>query len=248
MTCSVRKTTTIVVICVAAAFFLPTSINGEQIEIINSVVNAVLFGLVMALLVKRGVLSKSKAIISLVMLAYLLLASLVIIIQNAGSLSLARAIPVSLILLLSVVEFKEIDFPVKWTVHLIDVLTIVIFIWNILCMIHFDPLERFVLNNYIQLDDYTATTYSLMQSKPIFTFGVHNFASTFYLALFFVCSKLFHLGYGRRFLFFMLVYAVFTVLLNSTASIGTFMLMVLYAGCTTVAQKKNGLKYIEYCT
>lgn len=221
-----QSETTQLILLVFLAFFLPTSIEGKQIEAIWGAINATLIGVVCIRLASRHGFNRFMTIIAIAVLVALCVSSLIVLIGNAGEFSIARFAPTFIVLVIFSLRIGNVCIRRETAIRLIDILALVIIAWNLLAIIRFEPLISFVEKYYIQLDDYTATEYSLLVGKPVFTFGVHNFASMFYFFIFYCVSKIFFQDGYKRMLVYSVFLFVFTLLLASTAAYGTAAIMI----------------------
>lgn len=231
-------------ICVLMAFFFPTSFGGVQIEVIWGVINSLSMGIVLLVLFWRFGASRRGIVVAIAVALFLALATLIVVQGNVGEFSLARFAPAVLVLLLLALRLDSFRIDAASVIRLTDVLMWVIVLWNAACMCHVTWFEEFVVNYYTQLDDYTATQYSLLIGKPVFTFGVHNFASVFYLTLFYLSLRLFMSGNRRkRFFVYCVVLFVFTLMLRSTSAYGTAAVMLLLFAWQLWRHDKSAAKF-----
>lgn len=214
------------ILLVFLAFFLPTSIEGEQIEAIWGAINAVLIGVVCLQLASQHGFNRFVTIAAIAVLVALCVSSLIVLIGKAGDFSTARFAPTFIVLAVFSLRTGSVRIRRETAIRLIDILALVIIAWNLLALVRFEPLISFVEKYYIQLDDYTATEYSLLVGKPVFTFGVHNFASVFYFFIFYCASKIYFQDGYKRMLIYSAALFVFTLLLASTAAYGTAAIMI----------------------
>lgn len=243
-----RKDIVAIGILIFLAFFMPTSIQGRQIEAEWGLLNAITTGLIVVMFASSYGLNKPPLFLMAVLLVQLVVASLVVLVHDAGKFSLARFAPTLVILVVLCLKLKEVKISDKVVSAIVDFLSVVIVAWNICAYLQIDDLLTFIRNFYIQLDDYTATEYSLQVGKPIFTFGVHNFASTFYLFLFYLCVKLYLLEKKKRMLFYAIAYLTFTLLLKSTAAYGTAVFMIALVAVELWYRKRSSGKWIIVLT
>lgn len=217
---------TALIILILLAFLFPTSVGGRQVEIIWGVVNALAIGAVCVALASRYGFDCRVLVFAFVLLVALSISSLIVLLHNDGSLSVARFAPSFLVSIVFSLHVGKIQLPRETVIKFIDIFSIAIIVWNFLTLVRFDPLIQFVENYYIQLDDYTATEYSLISGKPVFTFGIHNFASFFYLFMYYCTLKVYLQENSKRMLLYAVAFIIFTLLLVSTAAYGTAAIMI----------------------
>lgn len=225
-------------------FFLPTSIMGEQISVLWGLINALVVGSASLLFSYRYGFNRPTLVLAISLLAILSTSSLLVLAGEAGEFSIARFAPVCVVLLIFSVRIGDIHISRANAIRIIDTIITIIIAWNILALIRFRPLIQFVENYYIQLDDYTATEYSLLIGKPVFTFGVHNFAAVFYLFLFYCAAKVFFQQNKIRMLFYDIILVIFTLMLASTAAYGTAAIMIAVFTFELWRFKSISLKWI----
>lgn len=234
----------IMALCVIMAFFLPTSLGGTQIEAEWAIANALVMGVLILLLFWDYGVSKQGIVLALIMLLYLTCSTVLVVADNDGYFSIARFAPAVAAIVLLSLRIKPFRFQVSLSIKLMDFLIGVIAVWNIACMLHITQFEGFVTDFYTQLDDYTATQYALIIGRPVFTFGVHNFASVFYLCLFYTCLKIYFYFRLRRYLIYGIVLFAFTLMLRSTAAYGTAAIMLIIFAWYLWRYRKSALKYL----
>lgn len=218
----------VAVLCCLFSFFFPTSYGGERFPVFQNAIYSLAFALVLFLMLLDGVhLKNNRLFMAAVLFLYLLIASALVVGSGAGRFSLARFVPIMLTAFLFTFDFGRSRISTALAVGLLDFSLVAIIVWNLIAMAHVQPFEQFVLGFYIQLDEYTATTYSLLVGKPIFTFGVHNFAAAFYSFLFLLCIQAYFVLSKKRMLVYGGALLVFTLLLKSAASYASLALMVV---------------------
>ncbi|TJW11359.1 hypothetical protein [Parvibacter caecicola] len=217
----------IVVLCGLFVFLLPTSYNGDESPILQNAIYSIAFALVLLLLLlDKARFEGKRLLMAAALFLYLLIASIFVVGSGVGRFSLARLVPIVLTALLFSLCFKKRCIGAKFATNVLDLILIVIIVWNVTAMAHIAPFEQFVRSFYTQLDDYTATTYSLLIGKPVFTFGVHNFAAAFYAILFLLCAQVYFVLNRKRMLLYAVALLFFTLLLKSAASYASLGLMV----------------------
>lgn len=234
----------IIALCVIMAFFFPTSLGGVQIETEWAIVNALAMGASILLLFWDYGVSKQGIVLSLILLLYLTCSTVAVVAGNDSYFSIARFAPAVAAIALLSLRLNMFRLQIASSIKLIDFLVGVIAIWNLACMLHIAQFESFVANFYTQLDDYTATQYALIIGRPVFTFGVHNFASVFYLCLFYLCIKIYFYLRLKRFLVYGIVLFAFTLMLRSTAAYGTAAIMLVIFAWYLWRYRKSALKYL----
>lgn len=240
----VYKDIVVIIALIILAFFLPTSIQGRQIEAEWGLINAFVIGLIVLINIYKYGIIKSSLFLAVTLLTLLGIASLIVLLNDAGRFSIARLAPAFIVLIVFSLRLKRMRISEQAIITIIDILSLIIIIWNICALLQIEAFTTFIRRNYIQLDDYTATEYSLLVGKPIFTFGVHNFASTFYLFLFYISIKIFFLYKKKRALLYAAIYFIFTLLLKSTAAYGTAAFMIVLVSFELWYKKRSSGKWI----
>lgn len=219
----------VVVLCCLFSFFFPTSLEGEGLPIFQSALYAIAFVLVLFFLFLNGARVKGiRFLLAAALILYLFVASIYVVGSGVGRFSFARVTPVLLIVSLFVLNHGKAHISAQSAVKTLDFILIVVILWNFTAMMHLEPFEQFILDFYSQLDEYTATAYSLLVGKPIFTFGVHNFAAAFYSFLFLLCIQVHYALEKRRMLVYGGALLFFTLMLKSAASYISFAFMVVF--------------------
>ena len=207
-------------------FIFPTSINRTP----HSAVVILLLSLLQCSLILffalQEWLNRWQLFFAIVTILYMGIATMIALTDPALYLNLPRMEILICFIGLCCITNKS-RMSADFFIHILDFVCVVIVIWNFIKLIRIQPFISFVNYFYTQLDTYTATYWSLVRNKPIFTFGVHNFASIFYLHFFLFNYFAFQKFMKKRFLFYMVMLFGFTLLLRATSSAGIAGIMLL---------------------
>jgi len=223
----------------------PTSINRNvfSVEIIIA-----LWGFQSVLILLLAFLDKvstGQILVSFVCILCLSVATMVSSSESLLYISLARIAPIICFLVICCLHVCDnIEF--AFFSRLLDVACVLIIIWNLLTLLRIDWFIEFVNCFYTQLDTYTATYWSLVNNKPIFTFGVHNFAAVFYMHFFLFCFCAYRQTNKKRYILYMLSLYMFTLLLKSSSGIGIFGIMTLFI-CSLFINRLDKLLLTVVC-
>ena len=207
-------------------FLFPTSINRTPHPTAVILLLSLLQCGLIVLFAWQEWLNKRQVLLAIIAIVYMAVATVVALTEPRLNLNLPRTEILICFIALCCISNKS-RISADFFLRVLDIICIVMLFWNILTLLRVQPFISFVNNFYTQLDTYTATYWSLVNNKPIFTFGVHNFASIFYLHFFLFNYAAFQKYAKRRFLFYMVMLFGFTLLLKSTSSAGIAGIMLL---------------------
>ena len=201
-----------------SAIFFPSSSNGIIFSSSKVVVYYSFILFLLLILFFFSTFDNINLIISGLILLLLSVSTILSIIILNSDFSIAR---------LAIVMFSLLIFNTKFynskNIHhlryLFHFITIFIIFFNLYFLIFDREISQFLIDNYSQFNYYTVAS-QLLEGKPVFTFGVHTFASFFYFLLFYfwyINIKFFKEIFLYYFYIFFLL--LFMILLRSYSSI-----------------------------
>jgi len=110
--------------------------------------------------------------------------------------------------------------------RMLDFVVPLIGVVGLATLLKFPPVLSILNSYYTQLDTYTATYYSTLIGKPVFTFGASNIAASFYLGIFLVAGWTYNRVPAKRLRAYQVVLLGLTVLCFSNAALLVAALMV----------------------
>lgn len=208
-------------------FIFPTSIGREQFSVKVTIVLWLFQSGIICFFILQEKVNIQQFLLILLGLGYLIVATFIASTDPNLYVSLARIAPVICFFVLCATTYSSI-IEISFFAKLVDIMCVTMIVWNLLTLMRVQPFIEFVNFFYTQLDDYTSTYWSLVRNKPIFTFGVHNFASIFYMHIFLFCYYLYQKVARKRYLIYLFNIMLFTLLLRSSASAGILAVMGLF--------------------
>lgn len=205
-------------------FIFPTSFNGTRYTIMQEIISWTVLSVVIVLFLMFNKINFKSTIIGLIMIIYMFIVTVIANTNIEFEISIARIAPIICVTALFCIKMKnEISF--KYFEFILNVMCIILIIWNLATLLNITAMINFVVQNYTQFYDY-ATKWQLTIGKPVFTFGVHNVAAFFYIQIFLLC----YFSYSKKrniiYIVYMLAILIFTLLLKSTTSLGFSLIMV----------------------
>ena len=173
--------------------------------------------------------NKKRFIIALLSFTYLLFATFLSSINVGGVFSIARLIyivvPLLILLTDDIARFRK-----SFILNILEMLTIIVVIWNSLLIAKNAAVMAFTKDNYSQFVSYTTSLF-VDNGRPIFTFGIYSYGAFFYAALFMFWYVAFNesVGYARiRYNAYMIILIVFQILLRGSTALflGAYMLFI----------------------
>lgn len=246
MKCKVSmKIEKIVYIIVMIMFFIfPTSMHRVPHSVGWTIMLWGMQSIIICYLLWIQRIEKKQLLLAIITILYLMLVTMIALNNNDKLyISLARIAPIVCFILMCCVLYKSRQ-NVSFYIFLLDIMCVVLIVWNLLTLMRIEGFIEFVNDFYTQLDTYTATYWSLVKNKPIFTFGVHNFASVFYMHIFLFNYFAYKKLKRKRFVLYMLALLVFTLLLRASSSAGIACVMILFLANLFVNSKKRFLLFI----
>jgi hypothetical protein len=149
--------------------------------------------------------------------------------KNASShFSLYRVAPVASLVLLTSITIKTKNVSSSFFRRLLDIFFIAMFMWNSLILLGSNFIKEFTMNNYSQYYA-KAIEYTFFYKKTVMSFGVHTWASYFYLIMFYLSYVTAQSTNKIRFYLYCGIALLFTVFLTSNSSLvyGTIMAIML---------------------
>ncbi|WP_142827202.1 hypothetical protein [Planococcus soli] len=220
--------TIIPILAILMACFYPTSLEGKIFEAQGTIIYYLISSLIIITLFVKTKYDKKNIYIGTFFLIYLTVVTFISVIAVNTNFSIARFAPVFLSLILFMIKIKTVpNFNVLKGV--LEVISIVILLWNIGILIGQEALISFTINSYSQFNDFTVS-YGLSIGKTIFTFGAHTFASFFYMLIFYmwyITIKRDKKNRKFRYVIYLLGFLIFTVLLKSSAALLFSIMMIL---------------------
>ncbi len=210
--------------------FMPTSNDGE---IFGKYWSLSIWLLIFVFVLFVGFLNKLDSMLTvsgiLFVLIYLgVITSYVLISNNYARFSLYRVAPVISLVFITSIKIKDNYYSPKFFRRLLDVFFIVMFIWNTLILMESEFIKEFTINNYSQYYP-KAILYVFYYKKTVMSFGVHTWASYFYLIMFYLSYVTAVKTNKIRFYVYCVIAFLFTVFLTSNSSLvyGTIMAIML---------------------
>lgn len=229
------------IISLLFACFYPTSINGDIYSVSGVVFYYFLSTIIIIIAFNSNKKDTHLLYLFIIVITYLGYASFLTYLRIDTSLSLARFAPIVLILVLftSINKNKKVyDRKIK---SILEFVTIIILVWNIGIVFGNKFISYLTVNYYSQFMDYTVKS-SVGLHKPIFTFGVHTFASFYYMLLFYLWYETIKVDGSKfnrvkHYIFLILIFLM-TIYLRSSTSL-MFSLIMLFM-LIKVSTKKTG--------
>lgn len=226
------------IICFFMFLLFPTSINSIPHSVKSIIVLWILESAVIVFFICEEKIDKKQLLKTMVIIGYLMIATIVATRENALYISLARIAPILCFVVMCCTNVKSRIQP-SFFLGLLDTMCIILIVWNFLTLMKEPHFIKFVNLFYTQLDSYTATYWSLTKNRPVFTFGVHNFAAIFYLHFFLFCYFAYTRYKRYRYWIYMVCIWLFTMLLKTTSGIGVFCFMALFILRIVMQDKKK---------
>jgi len=138
--------------------------------------------------------------------------------NNDARLSIYRIAPVLSLIYLTSFKINDYKISQRYMRRLLDIFFIAMLIWNILILLGSDFIKEFTINNYSQYYE-KALEYTFYYKKTVMSFGVHTWASYFYIIMFYL-SYVTAIRTGlMRFYIYCGFTVFFTVFLTSNSSL-----------------------------
>lgn len=206
--------------------FFPISSSGMLLSDLTKGICSIVIFLLLFVLMRCQKLNTERFKILLALFLYLIVASFVITFKGEYHLSIFRLFQFLICLMVlsidseTTLEFKQLDI-------VITILTFIIAGVNIMSLMHNQTVCDYIVSNYTQYLDYITRSH-LTHEKPIFTFGVHNIAAFFYMALFMLSLIIYDKLKKKKYLLFTFFYFTMLVFLKCTTSIGFILIALLF--------------------
>ncbi|MCK9443845.1 MAG: hypothetical protein M0Q14_04830 [Tissierellaceae bacterium] len=206
--------------------YLPTS-NNSKIYGNGWIITIWALATVMVLILYFK--NKSNTIKSLMIFLfvtiYMSIITLVILnINSYARISIARIAPILLLTLLYSIKI-DVGNQYKLMTRLLDLFFITMIIWNILILVDNSFINEFTTNYYSQYYN-RALFYSLLYNKTVMSFGVHTYASYFYMLFFYMSYQTAKVTKKRKYYLYCISATIFTFFLTSNTSIIYGIIMV----------------------
>ena len=229
---------------VFSAAFYPTSKDG----IINGTSEVILFNffvlILLGILYFFSFIDKVNFIISCLIIFFLSLFTVFSIIILSSEFSIARLAIVAFPLLIFSLKIKVIS-NFKLLRYFFHFTTIIILVVNIIFLFLNQNISLFFIENYSQFNFFTVQS-QFAEGKPVFTFGVHTFASYFYfLFIYFWNINLKFYKTSFIYYFYIISFLVFMISLNSYSSFFMTLLSILML-LTNLINKKNFSRIVGF--
>ncbi|RWZ59095.1 hypothetical protein EQV77_09120 [Halobacillus fulvus] len=222
--------------------FVPTSINGEFLEINNvKIISLLLISILLVCL--NGNLSKVKMVIFLgVQLVFWgftlinLLRGVTHYTWNLGSYSI-----LTIITFLFIFNFKS-TIDLKLNKLIFNLTNIIIIVWGLGLVFDVSFINNLTISYYSQYTGWTI--YNMLENnKPILSFGTHSFSALFIFFMI-ILNKLYS-DTDRLNAVFIVFYIFLLLMTQSTTSFGLLILILLYV-VSKFSSNKKGLLYILF--
>lgn len=168
-------------------------------------------------------------ILVFLLLLYIIIVTFIELVTNINArISIARIAPIMSLFYLSSIKITQ-NVSYKLMERLLDILCITIILWNVFIIIDYELVKEFTRNNYSQYYA-NALYYSMLRGKPVMSFGVHTYASYFYLLTFYLSFISALKTKKIKYYIYCSFIVVFTFLLASNTSLiyGIIMLVMLF--------------------
>jgi len=207
--------------------YIPTSKSGQFIDLKITIALWVFALAVITVFVSINYISKINLFLGTLLMLYMSFVTYIALENNTDiRFSIARVAPILSIILLSIVVIK-VDISFKFMVKLIDFFMFSSIVWNLGLIIKVPFFQEFTINNYSQFFE-MAVTSQVIKQKPVMSFGVHSFASFFYMIIFLLCYLTVIKIYSKkRFYIYMIFLFTFNIMLRSTTSLIFSIIMLL---------------------
>ena len=210
----------------AFMFFYPLSLNGEALSSTHVLVEWSLFSLLIVFCMCIHTIDLKRMFISGCLLAYLTIATLVIILSEDFRFSISRLAPVVCSLVIMCFNFKN-EYDKKFLISLLNKIIIIIICINILLLLNIIPVRQFIVAYYTQYKSYITDNFIAL-GRPIGVFGVGNIAAFFYTGIFLISMMLYQQTMKRTYLIYMLLMFALCLRILNTTSLGYACLMITY--------------------
>jgi len=199
--------------------YVPTSKNRVMIDLKSIIILWAIALIIILVFLLNNYLSKNSIFISFFLLSYMSIVTYIALNQNEEiRFSVARLTPVLSIILISTVVLKK-SIPFGFMGKILDFFMITMIILNTGVILKIGLIQQFIINNYTQFHE-AAVPAQVFKQNPVMSFGVHSFASFFYMIIFLLCYFTLKKNFrNKKFYFYIFVLFVFNMLLKSTTSL-----------------------------
>jgi hypothetical protein len=233
-------------IIILFVFFYPTSSGGVQYAETNmryiytyygiAICTALVYMITNGINVKRG----TKMVLLFV---YLSITTILARFSISGQFVIARLVfTIIPAIVLSVDTEKELDNKVVLTI--LELITIIILIWNIGLIFNLQPFTSITNDRYSQFNSFTTSVFVSMK-RPIFTFGVYSYSAYFYSGLFVIWIAAIRRDKRSkiRYYFYEIMLIIYQLLLRGSTALMLGGVMI-YTLLKTLNKRKWGLLII----
>ena len=217
---------------IAFVFFFPTSEGGIILEGNNVGYTYSYYGIALLLSVlylMTNEINRKRFAFALVLFTYMSFATFISVLNVGGVFSFARLIYIVVpMLILSTDDIPR--FKKKFILNAIEILTLIIIVWNFLLIARNATVMAFTKDTYSQFVSYTTSVF-VDNGRPVFTFGIYSYGAFFYAGLFmfwYIASNEVK-GYARtRYNAYMIILIIFQLLLRGSTALflGAYMLFM----------------------
>ncbi len=238
----------ILIVCM----FYPTSNKGI---ILSSSASIILYYLVCSLCLLMCCITNKvnmRRLISVLLLfVYMFAVSINAMQKYNTDISIGRIAPLALLMLSLCFDVKTDKEKQFYEVDILfELITLIMFIWNVMLLLKIPFIVNFTIDNYSQFNWFTTQT-QISQSKPVFTFGVHNYGAFLYFLIFFIWYIKIdnHTNPPRRYLVYMILLIIQEFLLRSSSGyiLSLFMFLLLLRSKFFKNKKKAIIALILGC-
>lgn len=206
--------------------FYPTSAL-ELSNVDGTILNySILLFIVVWLIISYAKLDKSIWIISLVVICYMIIITIMSMFYNPYARpSIARLAPVILCLILLCCRIN-LNVSFSRASLLLDIFMFFCILWNILIISGNEFIYKFTVDYYSQLYQ-DATSNMFLKKRPIMSFSIYTFASYFYFLFFLLSYVTYKELKSKKHIIYCFILFVFNILLASNTTLVFSVLMAI---------------------
>lgn len=171
-------------VCLFIYAFLPTSIDGVIFENIIEIPRWFVTIIVILCFCLINKINRRRFLISLFIIVYLLISTVVSLQMYGGKFSLARFVPAVCLLILFSIDFT-VQIDRKKANAFLAILFAAVILWGMGLILKIGSVGDLTIRFYSQSYQ-SAVPRSVAFGKPVFTFGIHTRAALFYFGAFIV--------------------------------------------------------------
>jgi hypothetical protein len=215
------------ILAILIACFYPTSSNGIIFGNTGVIWYYLFSSLFIAIVFLINKSNKKIIFITITLIVYLEIVTLISSLATGATFSIARFAPIFLCLLTFAIKVNY-SGSFKVLRAALEIITLIIIIWNLGIVLQMPFILDFTVNNYSQFNYFTVS-FGISIGKPFFTFGVHTFASFYYMLLFYLWYLTIKNDSNRKRRYYLYLPALLinTILLKSSAALMFSIIMII---------------------